>query len=309
VTLDEAVAALAAEGGALPREAMQWALDHWTEAGPRLLDRLTDYASGADRSGGAAEVAFYAPFMAAQTADCAFYRPLCRLLHDEEAAEAVFGDAITEALAGILVRVFDGDGEPLRSLVEDTAADPFVRNAALDALSYLAFEQRPETEMSGYLRRLMSGLSPDDDEVIWAGIADAVANLGYADLEPRVAELFRRGLIPREITDLNWFRKDLAETLADPSRSAGFERDHIRPVADAIGLLEGWHFSAAADEPDADGDWSVPDLLGRQEPYINPFRHVGRNDPCPCGSGKKFKRCYDWVGRNQGDPFDDTLRD
>ena len=23
----------------------------------------------------------------------------------------------------------------------------------------------------------------------------------------------------------------------------------------------------------------------------NPFRNVGRNDPCPCGSGKKFKKC------------------
>ncbi|MBY4677044.1 SEC-C metal-binding domain-containing protein [Marinobacterium arenosum] len=23
----------------------------------------------------------------------------------------------------------------------------------------------------------------------------------------------------------------------------------------------------------------------------NPLRHTGRNDPCPCGSGKKFKKC------------------
>ncbi|WP_367618253.1 SEC-C metal-binding domain-containing protein, partial [Sutterella wadsworthensis] len=22
------------------------------------------------------------------------------------------------------------------------------------------------------------------------------------------------------------------------------------------------------------------------------FRHCGRNDPCPCGSGKKFKDCH-----------------
>jgi preprotein translocase subunit SecA len=22
------------------------------------------------------------------------------------------------------------------------------------------------------------------------------------------------------------------------------------------------------------------------------FKDVGRNDPCPCGSGKKFKRCH-----------------
>ncbi|MDW3170845.1 SEC-C metal-binding domain-containing protein, partial [Vibrio sp. Y184] len=23
----------------------------------------------------------------------------------------------------------------------------------------------------------------------------------------------------------------------------------------------------------------------------NPFKDVGRNDPCPCESGKKFKQC------------------
>lgn len=27
------------------------------------------------------------------------------------------------------------------------------------------------------------------------------------------------------------------------------------------------------------------------EPYENPYRKIGRNDPCPCGSGKKFKKC------------------
>ena len=24
----------------------------------------------------------------------------------------------------------------------------------------------------------------------------------------------------------------------------------------------------------------------------NPYKDVGRNDPCPCGSGKKFKKCH-----------------
>jgi hypothetical protein len=26
-------------------------------------------------------------------------------------------------------------------------------------------------------------------------------------------------------------------------------------------------------------------------PASNPFKGLGRNDPCPCGSGKKFKKC------------------
>lgn len=30
---------------------------------------------------------------------------------------------------------------------------------------------------------------------------------------------------------------------------------------------------------------------GVQEPYVTPDEKIGRNDPCPCGSGKKYKKC------------------
>jgi len=27
------------------------------------------------------------------------------------------------------------------------------------------------------------------------------------------------------------------------------------------------------------------------KPFVRPGRKIGRNDPCPCGSGKKYKKC------------------
>lgn len=30
---------------------------------------------------------------------------------------------------------------------------------------------------------------------------------------------------------------------------------------------------------------------GKQKPITNPGSKLGRNDPCPCGSGQKFKKC------------------
>ena len=32
--------------------------------------------------------------------------------------------------------------------------------------------------------------------------------------------------------------------------------------------------------------------MGAPVPAVNEHRDVGRNDPCWCGSGKKFKRCH-----------------
>lgn len=39
----------------------------------------------------------------------------------------------------------------------------------------------------------------------------------------------------------------------------------------------------------------IPDVV-RCEPVRNPNK-VGRNEPCPCGSGKKFKQCHGSPGR------------
>ena len=36
-------------------------------------------------------------------------------------------------------------------------------------------------------------------------------------------------------------------------------------------------------------------FYSKDEPYVRASKKIGRNDPCPCGSGKKFKKC---CGRN-----------
>ena len=56
----------------------------------------------------------------------------------------------------------------------------------------------------------------------------------------------------------------------------------------------------SADERLADALWAVYDLrdFWRERASRRPVRQVrkeagpGRNDPCPCGSGKKFKKCH-----------------
>ena len=33
-------------------------------------------------------------------------------------------------------------------------------------------------------------------------------------------------------------------------------------------------------------------VVGRESSVVGQYKNVGRNDPCPCGSGKKFKKCH-----------------
>ena len=52
----------------------------------------------------------------------------------------------------------------------------------------------------------------------------------------------------------------------------------------------GWHYIIGF-EPDKPEDVSDVDrLLNPSVPKIAE-KKIGRNDPCPCGSGKKYKKC------------------
>ncbi|WP_114767207.1 preprotein translocase subunit SecA [Vibrio rhodolitus] len=47
---------------------------------------------------------------------------------------------------------------------------------------------------------------------------------------------------------------------------------------------------ATAENPLADGEETAE--AGAQQPVVRDERKVGRNEPCPCGSGKKYKQCH-----------------
>ncbi|HYA72113.1 MAG TPA: SEC-C metal-binding domain-containing protein, partial [Roseiarcus sp.] len=57
-----------------------------------------------------------------------------------------------------------------------------------------------------------------------------------------------------------------------------------------IETLAQWS-NVGEDELDGEDGEGLDDEAGLEAPHVNPFRNVGRNDPCPCGSGKKFKKC------------------
>ncbi len=40
------------------------------------------------------------------------------------------------------------------------------------------------------------------------------------------------------------------------------------------------------------GKWACRKCLTRKRPIQNKEVKIGRNKPCPCGSGKKFKKCH-----------------
>jgi hypothetical protein len=294
--VETAIQALASAGHDLPREAMQWTLDHWDEAAPELLSVVERYTSGADRSDETASAVFFILYLAGEKQDTRVFSLLCRLAQGGEAVEAAVGDTAT-TFKPILISTYDGHLGTLKGLIEAAEADEFVRAGALQVLAYLTATGRiPREETEAYLLRLYDTPQPQHKSFVWSGWVLAIGLLGLEALSGVVRQAFGRGLIDPMVMGYDHFRRDLERTLADPERMAGFEDDQIGPLEDAIGELSGWYTFSDAAKRDQERRATSPEdahlaFADTPLPFVDPFKDVGRNDPCPCGSGKKFKKC------------------
>ena len=125
-------------------------------------------------------------------------------------------------------------------------------------------------------------------------LRSSVGLRGYAQVDPKV-EYKREGMrtfdlmwkgIDERVTDIVYRIEQVED---DALRSTWKETAAIHAAAPSATLPEPAAAEASAAEP------SNPD--DHVEPIRNLAQKVGRNDPCPCGSGKKFKNC---CGRSSG---------
>ena len=65
--------------------------------------------------------------------------------------------------------------------------------------------------------------------------------------------------------------------------------ERMKEVA-ALFEKNGWTFVMAI-EPDKPEDISDLEFLLNTPKPVKAEKKIGRNEPCPCGSGKKYKKC------------------
>jgi uncharacterized protein len=278
-TADDAIQAFAEATDAPPNAALRWSLAHWDEVAPRFLAMLEAYTDGTDGSEVTADAMFFIIHLCGDKGDRRAYRTLCRLMLDEQRLIDALGDqASVDTLKGILIRCFDGDVAPLRQVIEAPDAESITRGEALLALAWLARDGRcPEAEFKDYMRHLLRTMRPRQPDYVWYIWVVVAAMLGYQEFAAESTRLIKEGRVPEE-----WLTpEELPELLAmgDATGKHGLVSEEVVPFENVIEALADWPWDDEADDEPA------------PEPFINPLRHIGRNDPCPCGSGKKFKNC------------------
>jgi hypothetical protein len=289
--IDEIIDTLAASRE-LPVVALGACLLRFDEAGPKLR-AVVERAADGRLGDGEARLLFRAIHILGGRRDPQSCRALLRLLRrPPDELQDLLGDADTETLPRIVAGVFDGDTHALCESVADRGIDEYIRWSLFSAATFLAWEGRIDRD--GFVRFL----EDFDDrrraeplDAAWGGWQEAIGFLGLRALAPRVERMWADGRLEQEMVDRESFYDDLARAESAPSDRARLAEHGLGYIEDVYEELS--QFGPGIDDLVTDDellDWAASDFLP-SEPYINPMRHVGRNDPCPCGSGKKAKKC------------------
>jgi hypothetical protein len=214
--------------------------------------------------------------------------------------DTILGEAITETSHRVMAAVFDGDPDPLYQIIRDPDADEYIRAKMCQAIAMLTRRgELPREATAAFLRDCFSHLEPQQDCYVWSGWLDAAAWLGLTELKPLAQQVFARGSIDPTWLSFKDFEQGLQHSVDHPEAEPLYPGGGLTLFGETVAELSRWAgFKPKPPRNEALG-WGSLDPLERLvdsldsfgTPHRDPLRNVGRNDPCPCGSGKKFKKC------------------
>lgn len=274
----------------LPVLAIGMCLLRMEEAARPLRALVARAANGEALSDDEVTLLFRGLYILGGARDTEVCQDLLRLLRRPEAElDDLLGDVLTESMACIVAGVFDGDVEALLGMVSDRSIDQFVREQILCAATFLTWNGSiPHARMRHLLVAFVEDQLAEDEDQAWYGWQQAIALLGMRELAPLVHRAIDEGRIPDWMLARSEFDDMLADAERRPEDATRFKDVNLGYIDDVADALAWNDYDDATDQlsdEDLDTEW-IP-----TEPVRNPFRNVGRNDPCPCGSGKKYKKC------------------
>ena len=284
----------------LPREALKAASAQRGEMVPLFLEEIETYLALEPAARAKPTPLFFIFHLLGEWREKTAYRPLARLLRlPGPEIDRIFGDGITTTSHRVMAAVFDGDPQPLYDIILDPNADEFIRAGMYKALTMVTLRGELDRAVAGrFLRDAFVEIRPQAECYVWVGWQSAIAALGMSDLKILVKRAFDRGFIDSDVLGFDYFEKDLRRGIEHPGEARRPGDHRYALFGDTIDELSGWYCFTEQYRDDQER-WrrQAEANRDRSQSLDNPVKGVGRNDPCPCGSGRKFKKCCFATGR------------
>jgi hypothetical protein len=275
----------------LPRAALAAAAERRKEMAPLFVATIENYLSEEDIERPAEEALFLMFHLLGDWRETSAYPALARLLRlPEEDLDDILGDGVTETSHRVMAAVFDGDPQPIYDIILDPDASEYIRARMCETLAMaVQLGKLERAEAARFLRDCFMHLQPQAECYVWEGWQAAIAMLGLKELTSIVEKAFRRRYIHPSWLQFADFQEDLEKALAAPNYVPWEGNGNFDLFGDTIEELSAWH-GFAEERKREEARRAGKRAHWESDQAVNPHRNVGRNDPCPCGSGKKFKK-------------------
>ncbi|VVB84945.1 Uncharacterised protein [uncultured archaeon] len=192
---------------------------------------------------------------------------LLDIMRDERDA---LGDWITEDTPTLLAAFGEDAIERLKEYILDETLDRYIRISVATALNMIAHQNPARKEdIKAFLLKL---LEDTNDPTFAAFLVDELLSFKDQNLLPQVDMAFEKGKIDTEVIR----RDDVDWVFNLPEEEQSYSKFMKNPLD---------HFSK--ENIDYLREISYPETKTTKKKS----KKIGRNAPCPCGSGKKYKKC------------------
>lgn len=274
--------------GYFPREALEAAISEQNTITPELLKILEHTIQNAEKLVDDYDYMghLYAMYLLAQFREERAYPLIVELVSmPGELSVDLTGDVVTESLSQILAAVCNGDISLIATLIENPKINEYVRSAAVHSLIFLvAADEKLADTIIAYLKTLFNGGLEREYSFVWDCLIYYSSYIATKDLFIEIRQAVDDKLLDYSFVGIDRIEELLAENPEEKLKKLKLD-DRWMLINDSIAEMENWACFNEDDEDDF-GDYPLV-------PPIAPAKSVkiGRNAPCPCGSGKKYKKC------------------
>ena len=228
---------------------------------------------------------FYALFFLAEFKDREFFPKLIELasLPDDD-LEYLIGDALTDSLPHILYNTYNGDIELLKKTASNDGVNEYARAGILDVMGQLYLDgDLDEEELKEFIKEGVH--SGEEYSYYYDALQHMICDCHFVDMLPEVRYLQEHGLV--DGMTMGGYDSCVDFMFRYSEYKERFCKEFVRAED-----LKHWAMFKQETEEDTKALSDAFEKTLREAIVPQAKSHkVGRNDPCPCGSGKKYKFC------------------
>lgn len=278
-----------------PREALRKAVNMEEEVKETLLEELDKIISSPEIATCNEDymLHIYSLYLLAQFKEKRAFEKIIDLISlPADEVECILGDTITEDLSSILYSTFDGDLNLIKTTIENSSLNIYARGSLLDLYGRLYSDGLVDKkECIVYLRELIYDKAYDIDSDIANDVHVIVIDRHIFEMIEDIQYLYDENRIDTYIFGGY-------DDFIDSIFSYEHEKEQVRYIDDSLEEISWW----ACFEETKDDEREIrikmeefEKLIDKEnklkEDAIKKSKKIGRNHTCPCGSGKKYKRC------------------